>query len=290
MDHPLDGCDLRLDRAYEHLSTLDDERSAFLDQEDRRVVGHFERDPSEYVFQFAGKLPDPEIGIVLSEFAHHLRAALDNLLWQLVLLRGGSPTRATQFPIYESREGYERNARRMLRGVSADDRALIKIMQPYEATPDAPHLHALARIGWLNNTDKHRFLHVSCVAQQPSEVPLELVEGHTEAISRTGTLVLDDSEMDALSDFFAWWPIPVRDIGEVGGVRFGANSPSDDPTEFLRVSVVATGANPEMKMKDDQSVDIALSDGETSITFDELSILYRCVESVLDWFRPRFPL
>ena len=103
--HPLETLDWRLERAQEHLSALNKKQVAFLarlDKKDRRIVGEFERDTSEYVFRVNCKPPDPRLGIIVSEFGHHLRATLDNLVWQLVLRRGGIPHRKTQFPIYET--------------------------------------------------------------------------------------------------------------------------------------------------------------------------------------------
>jgi hypothetical protein len=154
--HPLEPIDWRLARADEHLATLDRERDAFLDEKNRRIAGPFEPDTSEYVFRFAGKLPDPRIGLIVGEFGHHLRAALDNLVWQLVLLRGGTPNRDSQFPIYASKQAYEgdRGAPRMLRGVIADDRAAIESIQPFQEG-DRAQGSSLALLAWLNNVDKH---------------------------------------------------------------------------------------------------------------------------------------
>ena len=48
--HRLQGCWLKVRRANEHLHTLDDEISRCLSSEDRRLIGHFESDTSQYVF------------------------------------------------------------------------------------------------------------------------------------------------------------------------------------------------------------------------------------------------
>src|SRR5919198_5967908 len=169
--HSLEALDWRLEQADKHLSTLNDERIAFLDRldkKDRRVIGEFERDTSEYVFRVNCDPPDPRLGVIVSEFCHHLRATLDNLLWQLVLLRGGSPTRLSQFPIYERRERYE-SSQWMLRGVSADDRALIEAYQPFQHGKSAADTY-MARLAWLNNMDKHRFVHIGCARPSLSAI------------------------------------------------------------------------------------------------------------------------
>jgi hypothetical protein len=132
----------------EHLATLDGERDSFLDQEDRRIVGEFNGHAGEYIFRLSGNPPDPRLGLVVGEFGHNLRATLDNLLWQLVLLRGASPTTKTQFPISKSRERYQSSAW-MLRGTSADDRALIESVQPYQHGEEAAQSY-YSLLAWLN--------------------------------------------------------------------------------------------------------------------------------------------
>jgi hypothetical protein len=81
--HPLEAVDWRLKRAHKHLTTLDRERKRFLarvDKKDPRFVGKFNSDTNEYVFRLNCKPPNPRLGLIVGEFAHNLRAALDNLV------------------------------------------------------------------------------------------------------------------------------------------------------------------------------------------------------------------
>jgi len=109
-----------------------------------------------------------------------LRSALDNMLWQLVLLRGGTPTGHTQFPIYEKEPQLPRKPHRgkpsrgkrpwiSISGVLPVDAAFIKKAQPFD--PGWHHgeqqliaWHPLAMLGKLNNVDKHNFIHVGYAA------------------------------------------------------------------------------------------------------------------------------
>src|SRR3954451_18997253 len=196
--HPLEALDWRIEQANKHLTTLNDERIAFherLDKKDRRIIGEFEGDTSEYVFRVNCDPPDPRLGILVSEFSHHLRATLDNLVWQLVLLRGGSPTRLTQFPIYESRERYQSSSW-MLRGVSADDRALIERCQPFQQGERAADAY-LAQLAWLNNMDKHRFVHVGC------------------ARARIMPMTVSYGEEGEFAGYFPWYPRFVKDVRKI---------------------------------------------------------------------------
>ena len=96
----LDGVMLKIRRADECLAFLNDQRAALLEATGNRVVGEFDTAAGDYVFR-VNEEPPLAWGISIGELAHALRGALDNLLWQLVLARGGTPTRATQWPIYE---------------------------------------------------------------------------------------------------------------------------------------------------------------------------------------------
>ena len=271
MNHPLQTIDWRIERANEHLATLNDVRNAFVNQKHRRIVGHFERETSEYVFRFEGELPDPRIGLIVGEFGHHLRAALDNLVWQLVRLRGGSPTRRTEFPIYESRKRYRQGARLALRGVSADDRAAIDAVQPYNHGESAPESY-LAHLAWLNNMDKHRFLHVNCILPQT-----------------TGIKVSYGSE-GTYAGQFPWNPWPVKHVGKIIDVQYVPALAGNDRAELMRVRIEATGPNPEMKVNRGAEVQIALSDPEHALILADLKLIRENVVGVIEGFRPRFDL
>lgn len=268
MTNPLQPIDWRLKRADKHLAALDRKRRAFLDQEGGGIVGHFDSDASEYVFRFGGDPPDSRIGLIVGEFAHNLRATLDNLVWQIVLLRGGSPTSKTQYPIYKSWEGYQSSGW-MLRGVGADDRAVIEATQPFEHGGNPEHSY-LALLAWLNNVDKHRFVHVGFAL--PATSPI------TVSYGREG----EDAGL------FPWNPNPVSGVRKIHYVRYSPFITADDRTELVRAGIETSDPNPEMKMNPDATVDIALSDPQQALTLRDLHRMRSLVGSIVEAFRPRF--
>ena len=64
-------CDARLHRADEHLATLNAKRRAFFVDEDRRILGYFDRRTSEYAFRVSGDPPDTRIRLIVAEPSHH---------------------------------------------------------------------------------------------------------------------------------------------------------------------------------------------------------------------------
>jgi hypothetical protein len=269
--HPLEALDWRIEQANKHLTTLNDERVAFLkrlDEEDRRVVGEFDRDTGEYVFRVNCEPPDPKLGIVVSEFSHHLRAALDNLLWQLVLLRGGCATTKTQFPIYESRERYESSAH-LIRGISADDRALVEHYQPFQQGERSSDTY-LAKLAWLNNMDKHRFVHVGC------------------ARARLTPITVSYGAEGEFAGYFPWHPRFVKDVAKVLRVTYVTPATSDDRTELMRVLIEPCGPDPQMEMKGDEPIEVSVSDASHAVTIEELAGIRNIVWHIVNDFRPRF--
>ena len=267
--HPLEAIDWRLERANEHLAALDRERKRFfarLDEKDPRFVGEFDHDTSEYVFRLNCKPPNPRLGLIVGEFAHHLRASLDNLLWQLVLLRGGSPTRGTQFPIYESWERYQ-SSLRMLRGVSADDRAFIESVQPFQYGERAPHTY-LALLSWLNNVDKHRFPHIS------------------GSLAKTVPITVSYGSEGEYAGRFPWHPRFVKDVRRILGVSYTPSATSDDRTELMRVLIEPSGSDPQMQMKGDEPVEVSLSDAKHSLLLTDLIQMRGNVTDIIKVFRP----
>jgi hypothetical protein len=123
------------------------------------------------------KQPDPRWGVRIGEFLHDLRSALDNLIWQLVLLNGKEPWDRNQFPIYSDHAPSVERMNERLRGVRADHRAQIEDLQPYRG----PHVHrqikaALVWLALLSNIDKHRFVHPLLTVLREGDASAEVLD------------------------------------------------------------------------------------------------------------------
>jgi hypothetical protein len=96
---------------------------------------------------------------------HELRAAFDNLAYQLVLANGATPTKRTAFPVLPScDEGkFEALSRQRLKGMSETARRTVERMQPFNEWPERPKDTVLWLIDELNNIDKHRIHHLACL-------------------------------------------------------------------------------------------------------------------------------
>jgi hypothetical protein len=232
--HPLHACWLKLNRARAHLETLDGEIAAWLAQKPYEVFGEYEPGPPEdYVFRvrFFAPVP-PEWGLLVGDFAHNARSALDQLAWQLVLESGGTPSKRTQFPIlvdpvWDSAEGKER-----LDGANKRFLDLVEECQPYKrADPERPAERIrigtapLSILAALNNEDKHRVLNTTPAAIQ--SIGYDAFPGRdVESVDVSGSEVF---------------------LG-----------PLEDGEKMLRIPIVSNGPEPEVKLQRQETIGIEI--------------------------------
>ncbi|MCZ2819441.1 hypothetical protein O2V63_03755 [Modestobacter sp. VKM Ac-2977] len=131
--------------------------------------------------------PHPAMSIMLGEFAHNARSALDNLITVLVMRNNGTLTSDHKFP-------YSPHANQWASSVAApwpeggplahikrEDFDLIRDVQPFHA--DDPARHPLALVARVNNADKHQMLHASIAYTAPDadQEILEVIPATTQA-------------------------------------------------------------------------------------------------------------
>jgi len=111
----------------------------------------------------------------------NLRASLDYLIWQLVLLSGNRPGRRTGFPVVRRAKDWEVQSRTALRGVDPEWVARIEERQPFKRR-ERPSIHPLAILDHVSNLNKHRFLPVAAVSVQQLGLLINVQEARGEAI------------------------------------------------------------------------------------------------------------
>jgi hypothetical protein len=145
-------------------------------QDNRHEIVVAERDASGKHYVLRARVPpNPEAlewGVIIGEIAHNLRAALDGLVWQLIIANKIEPSSLfprPEYPIYirgsSSIKGvhtFEGQGRARLRGVHRRDKATIDATQPYHRR-NAGRNSTLWLLQELNNADKHRLVQVAAV-------------------------------------------------------------------------------------------------------------------------------
>lgn len=157
MSHPLADACRKVERAKRHLDEINDMFAEWHSLDPYRFVR--DDDTNEGFHQFHVEVSDPlpdQLGIAIGEFAHQLRTALNQVIWQLSLLTSDSPkTTTTEFPIFW--EFKSDDIRKRLRHVSKDTdaRTIIRGLQPYHRGEDAK-ADLLWGLQQLNVVDKYQ--------------------------------------------------------------------------------------------------------------------------------------
>lgn len=178
-EHPFWGAGAKIDRAEEHLNTLNDDFADWCRRypEGLVVIPEFEEiDPStgEFIATFNFDVNPPAWGVVIGEFLHDLRSALNHL----VVVTSAAPTAETQFPAAVTRNDYK-SCWPMVAGVPAPYLAVVEAAQPYKRGNEAEaRLHPLRRLADLNNRDKHHLLLVTLLGLQDASGAYKSVWEH----------------------------------------------------------------------------------------------------------------
>lgn len=160
--HRLTGAVEKFNRSSEQFDELIAEMDAFFNAKPKphTSVGKFDTDKWEWVERFKViKEPPTRLGVILGDVLHNLRSALDNMIWQVTLLDGGTPDDTTQYPIAsKSEDQFEAMANHRIPGLSDKHRAMVKKTQPYRRG-DLADRHSLSILATLSNIDKHQIVH-----------------------------------------------------------------------------------------------------------------------------------
>lgn len=147
-------------RAKHHLEALDADIRAFLGSHSYRLVVEHTAEET-----FVARLDNPPTipavlwSVLLGDCVHNLRCALDYIAWKLAGCHPGD--NQTQFPIFETEEGWNARAERRVGKMSAAAQAFLKDGQPFRGA-DAKNA-ALNAIRILDDSDKHKLLTVVAV-------------------------------------------------------------------------------------------------------------------------------
>jgi hypothetical protein len=168
----LDGIRAKIERASIHLSQFEHHASPF---QRRAYTTRVEPDFKAGVFRLIAKdmgVGDPPIQLRLlaGEIAYQLRSALDHLAF-IFAVQVSEWSR--EFPIFDTRDGYETKGRAKIKGMSAYHEAIVESVQPLKRGDGSPaHYDPLWMLHSINNTDKHRV--IPACATYPSDLRVKV--------------------------------------------------------------------------------------------------------------------
>src|SRR5579863_2868849 len=109
----LSGVIAKLDRADEHRFAFEDLYEAFAQSEPYGIFTEFDPKTGWHIlrWQVVREPPFTELALLFGDMISNLRAALDYLVWQLVLVSGNRPGRRTAFPVVKRAKDWEVQSR-----------------------------------------------------------------------------------------------------------------------------------------------------------------------------------
>lgn len=167
MGHPLDGCFAKIGRARELAYAIERQIEDLMADGHFEVVGENQPQLSRYAFWVEGRELPLSISVAAGEVIHHLRSALDHVIWALALTKKANPSNRIQFPVADTPKRF-RDAIKLglLDGVPQAAHAVIEGFQPYNADPLENSV--LKILHAMDVVDKHRLLVVLTTAMRPA--------------------------------------------------------------------------------------------------------------------------
>lgn len=166
-EHPFWGAQEKVVRAGHHLDTLHGEFAEWCDRYPHGLVAipeveQLDAETGEFLATFTFGVNPPAWGVVIGEFLHDLRSALNHL----VVTVAASPTERSQFPCAVTSGDYK-SCGPMIAGVPPEYLPIIGAAQPYHrGNKAAAKRDPLSRLADLNNRDKHELLLVTLLGLQ----------------------------------------------------------------------------------------------------------------------------
>ena len=158
----------KLRRAKVHLDALASEMKSATNQKTHSTRIELRQEGVwQVVYLTLGFSPPPEWAMMIGDAVNNMRAALDHLIWQLVLRDDNEPRDTHAFPIFTDREQFiekvkappkKTEQRSPLYGIIVDGDAwtVIEGAQPFNRPePEMAEFELLANLRQMSNLDKH---------------------------------------------------------------------------------------------------------------------------------------
>lgn len=183
-----ESVELKLNRAEEHIDTLDAEIRTFLADKPYGAYRTLEREGAEHVIHWSRCTQPPRrLGLIAGDAIHNIRSSLDHMVVALAKFGASGigqvvseqEERRLQFPITLSPIEFRNQVRgRALAWIPPPAVLIIEQRQPYLALPQSPKQFPLFELSQLDNADKHRGLTVALLSTSIVRVswPSELAD------------------------------------------------------------------------------------------------------------------
>jgi hypothetical protein len=217
---------MKLGRAYEHLSSLKSEIDRFTKSKPYSITRYDYPPKQWHILCIKQAITPDKVGVLIGEFAHAIRSGLDNLAWQLALLTTDKPGRLTAFPIEsECPLPGNKSFKEKIANIPPDALKVIESLQPYTNQPQLK-LHPLWRINKLANLDKHQVVPICSINFWISVNDVSMTHGRRDdEVNHTIEIAIPLAEKDK-----------VKFEVECSGIEFGEPIDTSDALSSFSVT------------------------------------------------------
>jgi hypothetical protein len=173
----MESVDAKVRRAKTHLESFYVEAATYAEKARPTFIRKTNHDRTAHWLVFYVEDPHPpiEISVIVGDFLHNLRSALDSLVCGLVHKTNPTSTcSGRQFPIFTDRDEYLKRRGDMLRGMPAAAVAIVDGVQPHCRPEASVKFDPLWILSTLNNHDKHRTAHLALCYNKDLELMIPL--------------------------------------------------------------------------------------------------------------------
>jgi len=190
-----DPCWQRIARADDHRRRLSEVWNTYIDSHPYDFALDHEGGGVHILRVWENHPVPADFAVRLGEWLYNVRSCLDYIIWATAAYVAGTTPppdeAAMQYPIYETREGWERNRYR-LKHLADHHRQMLWTMQPFNSDPDSNYLGALNSLARI---DRHRRL-TNGTAYLASLEPVVQVPSGTSVTFQWGQRVLTGGRAD----------------------------------------------------------------------------------------------
>lgn len=264
-DHPLDGAEAKVARAWEHRKALRAEISRFLKTDPYPVVVDLDPQTGWHVARLRVlKEPPLLFSIIAGEMAYEYVSALNHLVWELAARKLGRKKvwkyrMGIQFPIAASPESFLKPVLVRKQYVSKRALAIIESLQPYNGRDGLPgaQSHSLLLLKNVADSDKHRIL-----------------------APRLTRITIGDLEFE--------WDRSVASGPEVEPLLQPGQGLYDG-TELERIRFSSGNDQANVRVDRQLPIDILLGSGEWALTLGDFGNAHAAMHRALRHLEPLFP-
>lgn len=160
--------ELKLERAREHLQSLDTKIRGWIEEDTYRYVPKLDPESGKKRIYFEVlQDPPPRYSLIIGDCLHNLHSALDNLVYELATVYTGidplpeERAKELAFPIFGPKPLKASKGREMIGCIHPDAQTIIKKLQPHLRGKKKYATSPLWQLYRLSNLDKHRLLHAT---------------------------------------------------------------------------------------------------------------------------------